>query len=102
MSLPWLKGAISGSLSVDGLTVTAAHFSAKQGWEGGKRRVEWSGRGGGGGACCAVFVHEAVRRRLGQRLTTPNDVTAQKSADGCPRESDKKGFTGKGAAFVSS
>lgn len=48
MSLPWLKGAISGPIRVYGLTVTAAHFSADRGGgggEGGRERGEQGGWG---------------------------------------------------------
>lgn len=38
MSLPWLKGAISGPIRAYGLTVTAAHFSD------GRRLGEGGGR----------------------------------------------------------
>lgn len=41
MSLPRLKGAISGPIRARGLTVTAAHFSADRGGEqGGGRKGE--------------------------------------------------------------
>lgn len=40
MSLPWLKGAISGPIRAYGLTVTAAHFSddRRLGEGGGRER----------------------------------------------------------------
>lgn len=62
MSLPWLKGAISGPIRVYRLTVTAAHFSANRvvGRGGGgvrkrkrKRRAGRVGRGEGGFTVCA-------------------------------------------------
>lgn len=50
MSLPWLKGAISGPIRAYGLTVTAAHFSDdRRLGEGGWKR-EASRAGGGGPA----------------------------------------------------
>lgn len=61
LSLPRLKGAISGPITVYRLTVTAAHFSANRGGEGrggsGKRQKH-AGLvgGGGGGTCCAACL----------------------------------------------
>lgn len=51
MSLPWLKGAISGPIRAAGLTVTAAHFSADGGVVVGGGGAEDDGTGR---ACCAV------------------------------------------------
>lgn len=68
VSLPWLKGAISGPIRAYGLTVTAAHFFCRQG------RCWWwmSGGKGGGvrkksrhagqvGGPAALFVPECMR-----------------------------------------
>lgn len=49
MSLPRLKGAISGPIRAYRLTVTAAHFSAYGGGEGENEK-----EAGGGGARCSV------------------------------------------------
>lgn len=55
MSLPWLKGAISGPIRAYGLTVTAAHFSDdRRLGEGGWKR-EASRAGGGGPAVLFVL-----------------------------------------------
>lgn len=59
MSLPWLKGAISGPISAYGLTVTAAHFSANRG--GGAIKKEVSRVDGGGGVPAELFVPECMR-----------------------------------------
>lgn len=54
MSLPWLKGAISGPIRACGLTVTAAHFSANRKGGGKEKKASraggrWEVRMGGGG-----------------------------------------------------
>lgn len=59
MSLPWLKGAISGPIRVYRLTVTAAHFSANRVvWRRGKRGVRERKRRAGQ---VGLFVSECVR-----------------------------------------
>lgn len=58
MSLPWLKGAISGPIRAYGLTVTAAHFSANR-RGGGVRKKRQASRAGGGPAM--LFVPECMR-----------------------------------------
>lgn len=60
MSLPWLKGAISGPIRAYGLTVTAAHFSddRRLGEGGVEERGEQSRWWG---PCCAVCA-KCMRR----------------------------------------
>lgn len=62
MSLPRLKGAISGPIRAYRLTVTAAHFSAYGGGEGENEK-----EAGGGGRSLFCLRHEAVRCRLDGR-----------------------------------
>lgn len=62
MSLPWLKGAISGPIRVYRLTVTAAHFSANRvvgRWGGSEKKKEkeasrTGGKGGGWVYCLCL------------------------------------------------
>lgn len=61
MSLPRLKGAISGPIRAYRLTVTAAHFSAYGGGEGENEKEA------GGGRSLFCLRHEAVRCRLDGR-----------------------------------
>lgn len=66
MSLPWLKGAISGPIRAHGLTVTAAHFSANRGgWGGGKERGVEGGRGVCLLLCCLCMRLSAVDSTAG-------------------------------------